>query len=101
MRLDELSKQAKAEQVTELNLVSVKGCSYVLHAIINGQSLPVHDAHDKPLHVASIEEARKCLVDVPELPFFLIQPAVYDEMVGIAPDHMSASREPIKFRSSL
>lgn len=101
MKLDELSKQAKAEQITELNLVSVEGGSYVLHAVIDGRSHPVHDANDQTLHVASVDEARKCLVDVPEMPFFLVQPAVYDEMVGHAPDQNTTSREPIKFRSSL
>jgi hypothetical protein len=101
MKLDELSKQIKADQVSELHLVSMEGGSYVLHAVTDGVSSPVLDANDKTLHVASVEEARKCLTDVPEVPFFLVQPAVYDEMVGHAPDQNTASREPIKFRSSL
>lgn len=101
MKLDELSKQIKAEQVTELNLVSVEGGSYVLHAVTGGVSQPVLDANDETLHVASVDQARKCLIDVPEVPFFLVQPAVYDEMVGHAPGQNDASREPIKFRSSL
>lgn len=101
MKLDELSQQAKAHHISELQLISVEGGSYVLHALIDGQAQPVLDANDQTLHVASVDEARKCLADVPELPFFLIQPAVYDEMVGHAPGEASASREPLKFRSSL
>lgn len=101
MKLDDLSKQAKAGKIASLDLVSVEGGSYVLHAVIDGQSHPVHDGNDQTLHVASVDEARKCLEGVPEVPFFLVQPAVYDEMVGHAPGENTASREPIKFRSSL
>ncbi|WP_213881092.1 DUF6482 family protein [Pseudomonas sp. dw_358] len=101
MKLDELSKQVASGQVTELDLVSVEGGSYVLHAITEGRSHPVLDAHAEPLHLASVEQARKLLIDVPELPFFLIQPAVYDEMVGHAPSENTATREPLQLRSSL
>lgn len=101
MKLDELSKQITAGKVTELNMVSVEGGSYVLHAVVEGRSIPVLDAHEATLHLASVEQARKLLVDVPELPFFLVQPAVYDEMVGHAPGQNTTSREPLKLRSSL
>ena len=53
------------------------------------------------LHVASIEEARKNLAGVPEVPLFLVQPAVHEEMVGLDDSNQQPYREPIPFRSSL
>jgi hypothetical protein len=44
----------------------------------------VLNSHGETLHVASIDQARKLLVDVPDtVPLFMVQPAVYDEMVGL------------------
>ncbi|MBD1554487.1 DUF6482 family protein [Pseudomonas typographi] len=101
MDLKALAARIKAGEVAALELTSVEGGSYVLHAELGSQLEPVLNAQRQPLHVASVEEARKVLFDVPEVPFFLVQRAAHDEMVGQDDTHTGAAREPIKLRSSL
>ncbi|WP_263262453.1 DUF6482 family protein [Pseudomonas sp. RIT-PI-S] len=100
MKVEDLAGNVKAGGVTELNLVSVEGGSYTLHAVVEGESQRVLDATGETLHVASVDQARKLLVDVPDsVPLFLVQPAVYDEMIG--QDHaLTDSRERIPLHSS-
>lgn len=101
MNLKKLSTHVKAGEIQEIQLVTMEGGSYVIHAVMQGTSHPVQDSHGSTLHVASVDEARKCLSGVPEVPLFLVQPAVYDEMVGLADSDATPNREPIPFRSSL
>jgi hypothetical protein len=61
MDLDQLSKHIKAGEIEELDLVSIEGGSYVIHARMNGQSHAVSSPKGGVLHVASVDEARKCL----------------------------------------
>lgn len=83
MKLKDLAGQVKAGTVQELNLVSVEGGSYTLHAVVDGASQRVLNDKDDTVHVASVDEARKLLMDVPDqVELFVVQPAVYDEMVG-------------------
>ena len=101
LNIQDLSSDIKAGKISELNLVSMEGGSYVLHALMEGKSVPVQDSHGKPLHLASVEEARKVLSSVPDVRLFLSQDVVYDEMVG--QDHIQgeSSRHEIPLRSSL
>jgi butyrate kinase len=101
MDLDKLSKHIKAGEIEELDLISVEGGSYVIHARMQGQSHAVSSPKGGVLHVASVDEARKCLSSVPEVPLFIVHPVVYDEMVGHAASNPGVSRQPIPFRSSL
>ncbi|WP_426139868.1 DUF6482 family protein [Pseudomonas sp. DWP3-1-2] len=101
MDLKKLTRHVKADEIQEIQLVTVEGGSYVIHALMQGASHPVQDSHGDTLHVASVEEARKYLEGVPQVPLFLVQPAVYDEMVGLADNDAAPNREPIPFRSSL
>ncbi|WP_268796690.1 DUF6482 family protein [Pseudomonas huanghezhanensis] len=101
MDLNKLTQHIKAGEIEDLNLMSIEGGSYVLHARMNGKSHPISSANGQVLHVASVNEARKCLAGVPEVPLFIVHPVVYDEMVGQARDDQLASRERIPFRSSL
>ncbi|WP_342652863.1 DUF6482 family protein [Pseudomonas sp. F3-2] len=101
MDLDQLGKHIKAGEVEELDLISVEGGSYVIHARMKGTSHAISSPKGGVLHVASVEEARKCLTAVPEVPLFIVHPVVYDEMVGHAATDRYVSREPIPFRSSL
>ena len=101
MNLDKLATHAKAGEVEALHLVSMEGGSYVLHVLMDGTSHPVDNSHGTTLHVASVEEARKCLANVPEVPFFLVQTTPHEEMVGQDDNTTQVSHEPIPFRSSL
>jgi butyrate kinase len=101
MDLDKLGKHIKAGEIEEIDLVSVEGGSYVIHARMNGKSHAVSSPKGSVLHVASVEEARKCLSSMKEVPLFIVHPVVYDEMVGHAASEREVSRQPIPFRSSL
>jgi butyrate kinase len=101
MDLNKLAQHIKAGEVEDLNLMSIEGGSYVLHAQMNGKSHPISSPNGEVLHVASVNEARKCLSAVPEVPLFIVHPVVYDEMVGQSNDERLSSREPIPFRSTL
>lgn len=101
MDLKAVSERVKAGEVAALELTSVEGGSYVLHARLGERLERVLDANGQTLHVASVEQARKVLSDVPDVPFFLMQPAVHEEMVGQDSASTGTAREPIKLRSSL
>ncbi|MEQ7920393.1 DUF6482 family protein [Xanthomonas sp. WHRI 1810A] len=101
MDLKKLEQHIKAGEVEDLNLMSIEGGSYVIHAQMNGQSHAVNSPNGEVLHVASVDEARKCLSGVPEVPLFIVHPVVYDEMVGQSTHDPLSAREPIPFRSSL
>lgn len=100
MDLDKLSKHVKAGEITEINLVSVEGGSYVIHGVMDGQSHAISSPDGKVLHVASVDEARKCLSSTQEVKLFIVHPVVYDEMVGQPHSTPEAPREPIPFRSA-
>jgi butyrate kinase len=99
MDLDKLSKHVKAGEITEINLVSVEGGSYVIHALMDGKSNAITSPGGEVLHVASVDEARKCLSATQEVQLFIVHPVVYDEMVGQSSSTLEAPREPIPFRS--
>lgn len=100
MKVEDIAGKAKAGEVAELKLVAMEGGSYTLHAVVNGASERVLNAHGETLHVASVDQARKLLVEVPDsVPFFMVQPAVYDEMVGLD-SGPTDSREQIPLHSS-
>ncbi len=101
MDLSKLDSHVKAGDVEAINLVAMEGGSFVMQVVVAGKSQPVVNAKGETLHVASIEEARKNLAGVREVPFFLVQPAVHEEMVGLAETSRQPNREPIPFRSSL
>jgi hypothetical protein len=101
MDLSKLAHHVKAGEVEEIHLVAMEGGSYVMHALAGGKSHPVINAKGSTLHVASIEEARKNLKGIPEVPLFMIQPAVQDEMVGLGSADRQPNREPIPWHSSL
>jgi len=100
MNVKELNQQVKAGAVKEVNLVSMEGGSYVIHALVEGTSVPLADDKGATLHVASVEEARRILDGVKEVRLFIAQPAVYEEMVGqeVTP---TDSREEIPLRSKV
>ncbi|HCV75765.1 MULTISPECIES: DUF6482 family protein [Pseudomonadaceae] len=100
MNVKELNQQVKAGAVKEVNLVSMEGGSYVIHALVEGTSVPVADDKGATLHVASVEEARRILDDVKDVRLFIAQPAVYEEMVG-QPVSQTDSREEIPLRSKV
>ncbi|WP_054991031.1 DUF6482 family protein [Pseudomonas coronafaciens] len=101
LNIQELTKHVKKEKVGELDLISMEGGSYVLHARVDGSSVPVQDSTGKTLHVASVEEARKVLVSVPDVKLFMSQATAYDEMVGMDSVEPESSRHEIPLRSSL
>ncbi|HEX8595784.1 MAG TPA: DUF6482 family protein [Pseudomonas sp.] len=101
MDLKKLAAHVKAGEIQEIQLVAMEGGSYVIQALMRGASQPIQSAKGDVLHVASIDEARKLLAGVPEIPLYLVQPAVYDEMVGLADSDAAPHREPIPLRSSL
>lgn len=100
MKVEEIASKAKAGAVTEIKLVAMEGGSYTMHAVVNGESERVLNSDGETLHVASVDQARKLLVDVPEgVNLFMVQPAVYDEMVGLD-SGPTDSREQIPLHSS-
>lgn len=101
MDLSKLASHVKAGDIEEIDLVAMEGGSFVMHVLVAGKSQRVVNAKGETLHVASIEEARKNLAGVPEVPLFLVQPAVHEEMVGLDDSNKQPYREPIPFRSSL
>jgi hypothetical protein len=101
LNIDTLTRHVKAGEIQELNLVSLEGGSYVLHALLDQKSLPVEDSHGQPLHLASVEEARKVLSGVPDARLFLVQAVAHDEMVGQDSVQPEASRHEVPLRSSL
>ncbi|MCD5975140.1 hypothetical protein ALP94_01877 [Pseudomonas savastanoi pv. glycinea] len=101
MELSKLADQVKKGEIEAVHLVTMEGGSYVMHAMKGGKSQPIIDAKGGTLHIASLEEARKNLKGVPEVPLFLVQPAVYDEMVGLGDTDRQPNREPIPWHSSL
>lgn len=101
MELSKLAHHVKAGEVEEIHLTAMEGGSFVINALIGGKSHPLINAKGTTLHVASVEEARKSLKGVPQVPLFLIQPAVQDEMVGLDNTGRQLNREPIPWHSSL
>lgn len=101
MELSKLAAHVKAGEIEEIHLFAMEGGSYVMHALTNGKSHPLINAKGGTLHVASIEEARKNLKGIPELPLFLVQPAVQDEMVGMGGTDRQLNKQPIPWHSSL
>jgi hypothetical protein len=101
LNIDTLSRHVKAGEIHEINLVSMEGGSYVLHALIDQRSVPIEDSHGKTLHIASVEEARKVLSGVPDAKLFLVQATAYDEMVGQEDVQSETSRHEVPLRSSL
>ena len=101
MNIDKLSSHVNNGDVSEVNLVSMEGGSYVLHAILEGVSQPVADAKGATLHVASVEEARKVLSGVADIKLFLVQGNAHDEMIGNPEEGRQVRREEIPLRSSL
>ena len=100
MTLEELKKMAKSGEIAEVHLVSVEGGSYAVHGVVGEQSYAVKDSHGETLHLASIDEAKKHLSSIADVPSFLVQPAVYDEMVG-QPSGAVHSREPVSLRKNM
>jgi len=102
MNVEKLSQHVKAKEVKEINLVSMEGGSYVIHALHEGSSVPVQGSKGETLHVASVEEARKLLAGVEDVDLYLVQPAIaHDEMVGLDDAAGGVSKEHIPLRSSL
>ncbi|KFE45325.1 MULTISPECIES: DUF6482 family protein [Pseudomonas] len=101
LKIQDLTKHVKDQAVRELDLISMEGGSYVLHAKLDGQSVPVEDSSGKTLHVASVEEARKVLSSVSDVKLFMTQAVAHDEMVGLDDVRAQASRQEIPLRSSL
>lgn len=101
MNIDTLTRHVKAGEIHEINLVSIEGGSYALHAIVGERSVPIDDPHGEPLHLASVEEARKVLSGVPDARLFLVQAVAHDEMVGQDGVTAEASRHEVPLRSSL
>lgn len=101
MNIDQLSHNVSDGKVKELNLISMEGGSYVLHALMDGVSQPVADANGATLHVASVEEARKVLAKVGDARLYLVQGNAHDEMIGHDEVGNQAPREEIPLRSSL
>jgi hypothetical protein len=101
MNIDKLSSHVNDGEISEVNLVSMEGGSYVLHAILQGVSQPVADAKGATLHVASVEEARKLLVGVADIKLYLVQGNAHDEMIGNPEEGNHTMREEIPLRSSL
>jgi hypothetical protein len=101
LNIDTLTRHVKAGEINEINLMSMEGGSYVLHALMDQRSVPIEDEHGKTLHVASVEEARKVLSGVPDARLFLVQSVAYDEMVGQDNVAAEASRHEVPLRSSL
>lgn len=100
MKVDEIASNAKAGAVTEIKLLAMEGGSYTMHVVVNGESERVINADGDTLHVASVDQARKLLVNVPEgVNLFMVQPAVYEEMVG-QDSGPTESREQIPLHSS-
>jgi hypothetical protein len=100
MKVEEIASKAKGGAVTEINLVAMEGGSYTMHVVVNSESERVINADGETLHVASVDQARKLLVDVPEgVSLYMVQPAVYDEMVGLD-SGPTDSREQIPLHSS-
>ena len=101
MNLDTLTHDINAGAIDALHLISIEGGFYVLHALSKGRTQPVQDASGATLRVGSAEAARKCLVGIPDVPFFLVHPSAYDEMIGLSSAADSATRLPINLRSIL
>ncbi|ARD12705.1 MULTISPECIES: DUF6482 family protein [Pseudomonas] len=100
LNIQDLTKHAKDKKVRELDLISIEGGSYVLHAQLEGKSVPVEDSTGKTLHVASVEEERKVLSSVSDVKLFLTQAVAHDEMVGLGSVQAESSRQEIPLRSS-
>jgi hypothetical protein len=101
LNIDKLTRHVKAGEIHEINLVSIEGGSYALHALLGEKSLPIEDSHGKPLHLASVEEARKVLSSVPDARLYLVQAVAHDEMVGQDGVKAESSRHEVPLRSSL
>ena len=101
MNIDKLSSHVNNGEIHEVNLVSMEGGSYVLHAILEGVSQPVASDNGATIHVASVEEARKVLAGVADIKLFLVQGNAHDEMIGNPEEGNHIMREEIPLRSSL
>jgi hypothetical protein len=100
MNVQQLTKHVKAGEVKEINFVSMEGGSYVMHALMNDESHPIVDTHGDTLHIATVDQGRKLLDGLKDVQLFLVQPAVYEEMVG-QDSTPTDSREAIPLRSTL
>ncbi len=100
MTLDELKTKAKNGELEEIHLVSLEGGSYAVHGVVGGNPSPVYGADGETLQLGSIDEAKKHLASISDIPSFLVQSAVYDEMVG-QPSENVTSREPVSLRKNM
>lgn len=84
MNMQELHSHAHAGAITELNLISLEGGIYILHAEIDGETHPLNDADGQAVHLRSVDHARHVLKDFPTLEFNLVHAVVHDEMCGLS-----------------
>ncbi|MFJ7283904.1 DUF6482 family protein [Pseudomonas sp. NPDC099000] len=100
MNFVELRAYAIAGKIDELNLISMEGGIYLLEARMHGAAYPLSDAHDKMVHLRSVEHARQMLHAFPSLPFNLVHTLVHDEMCGLGANVEGNLKVPIAFRSA-
>lgn len=100
MNLHQLTAEAKAGHVDELNVIGIEGGDYLLEARINGRAHPLADNRGERLRVRSVEAARALLEAVPTVPMNLLHGSVQDEMCGMGIHPEEDIKVPISQRSA-
>jgi hypothetical protein len=101
MNLQELTDNAHAGRVDELNLISIEGGIYLLEVRHGGRAHPLNDAQGKAVRLRSVEHARTLLEHVPLVPFHLVHASAHDEMCGLGSRAEAPLKVSISLRSAL
>ncbi|NER59109.1 cation transporter [Pseudomonas sp. MAFF212428] len=100
MNLHQLSSEAKAGHVEELNLIAIEGGDFVLEARVKGKAHPLSDARGERLKVHSVVDAQRLLNGLPAVPLHLVHWSVQDEMCGMESTGEEDLKVPMPRRSA-
>ncbi|RWU25635.1 cation transporter [Pseudomonas alkylphenolica] len=82
MNLQQLSSEARAGHVEELNLIALEGGDFIIEARVNGHAHPLADKHGQRVKVHSVVDAQRLLDGLPTVPMHMVHWSMDDEMVG-------------------
>ncbi|CAM3657088.1 DUF6482 family protein [Pseudomonas wadenswilerensis] len=82
MNLQQLSTEARAGHVEELNLIAIEGGDFLIEARVKGHAHPLVDKLGKRLQVHSVVDAQRLLEGLPAVPLHLVHWSMDDEMCG-------------------
>lgn len=101
MSITELFALAAAGRLQSLELVSLEGAIYLLHAHVDSSVHPINTDNGLILRLRSVTHARDALKGLPsKVPFFLVHYAAHTQMCGLEQGADEPLRVPISLESA-